>query len=463
MDGARLISNILNSIDAGDSERLRLLLRALPISRMSTPGYNRLVATLLKKAEEFEADDSVREVYTFLVSNNIEENRLSVVGQIFRNNIIEVPTVVYFTGVINATYVRVFEDLAKYDSDGLAPASFELLDRVYGQQTLDIYKSAWQFIADQIEEQYGRNEYADKYLQRHIKELEKYAPYPAWVQPYFDPSDDIDISRLSNNDIKKIIEPAELESRTLPSDEYLDNLPYHEDLIKTIPDPPEFDMARLPTADVAAGILTVGLKAMGLSYEESKQNEEQLKRNYQMSTPDEKYIMIKDFLKTEGRYSLRYDRYIFRLFGPLNPLFGSNLDEDGPCAIYGGCRMLTCYEYENIDKETGEIIEPDINDNHNYNAIDWYSGTCDLCLLRIRRRHHAVRMPLPDGGWVGCYCSWECVRRDVPDQNDLVRFSIINRFDAQIRANRIYDRQYNYYDFTSFIGVMTPSFQELYG
>jgi thiol-disulfide isomerase/thioredoxin len=40
---------------------------------------------------------------------------------------------------------------------------------------------------------------------------------------------------------------------------------------------------------------------------------------------------------------------------------------------------------------------------------DWFTGNCQWCFGKIRRRRHAVRMPLPMGGWRGCYCDWSCV------------------------------------------------------
>lgn len=79
--------------------------------------------------------------------------------------------------------------------------------------------------------------------------------------------------------------------------------------------------------------------------------------------------------------------------GPCNPMrdgykcLGCNSSDIG-------CRMLTCHclAYDS-DEE------------------DWYTESCSFCDSSIDRREDAKRAPLPEGGWLGCYCSWECVAK----------------------------------------------------
>lgn len=40
---------------------------------------------------------------------------------------------------------------------------------------------------------------------------------------------------------------------------------------------------------------------------------------------------------------------------------------------------------------------------------DFFEGSCDRCKLRIPDYRWCARMPQMNGGWHGCYCSWNCV------------------------------------------------------
>jgi len=79
-----------------------------------------------------------------------------------------------------------------------------------------------------------------------------------------------------------------------------------------------------------------------------------------------------------------------RLFGPINKCNIPTKDEN----YGGGCRMLTCncFEYDEAD-----------------NPSDYfYDESCRLCNIEIADRRNVIRLPLVNGGWLGCYCCYEC-------------------------------------------------------
>lgn len=79
-----------------------------------------------------------------------------------------------------------------------------------------------------------------------------------------------------------------------------------------------------------------------------------------------------------------------KLFGPINKCNIPTKDEK----YGGGCRMLTCncFEYDEAD-----------------NASDYfYDESCRLCNVEIKDRRNVIRLPLVNGGWLGCYCCYEC-------------------------------------------------------
>jgi hypothetical protein len=113
--------------------------------------------------------------------------------------------------------------------------------------------------------------------------------------------------------------------------------------------------------------------------------------------------------KIIGRFRLGTDVELFRLFGPVNVQVNDQLHVDDVCSIYGGCRMFTCNCFEGSAYDISE-------DRDNF----WFVGYCKTCLDRIQNLRTAFRVPLPIGGWVGCYCSPECAAVDAPEYIQLI-------------------------------------------
>jgi hypothetical protein len=89
------------------------------------------------------------------------------------------------------------------------------------------------------------------------------------------------------------------------------------------------------------------------------------------------------------------DQILFQAFGPWNPPMniGSNL------ILPNQYRMFTFY-LENIYEEP------------QFSKL-WFNGSCDFCEIEIPCYHWAVRIPLPKGGWDGCYCSFTCMKKQI--------------------------------------------------
>lgn len=116
------------------------------------------------------------------------------------------------------------------------------------------------------------------------------------------------------------------------------------------------------------------------------------------------------------------DTAIFNEYGPVNTrLTTSNIQTK--CDKYGGCRMLTCIEFETCDLN-GEEIDIMSVDNQGI-IVDWFRGSCDDCGKRISSKECAVRKPLKNGGWRGCYCSFDCLEAYIEDNIDAMMINII--------------------------------------
>ena len=100
--------------------------------------------------------------------------------------------------------------------------------------------------------------------------------------------------------------------------------------------------------------------------------------------------------------------------------------------------MMLCIHFENVGDD-GEVRDEEIEINGNYDMLEWFTGSCDLCKKKIRSKHHAVRMPMTSGGWDGCYCSWSHVRQDVVDKKGIIP-KLIDAYEKDVKKIGIYDR-----------------------
>ena len=58
--------------------------------------------------------------------------------------------------------------------------------------------------------------------------------------------------------------------------------------------------------------------------------------------------------------------------------------------------MFLCNEFELTSNDL-MAEEPD--------DVDWFTNECTECKIIIPARHYALREPLQNGGWRGCYCN----------------------------------------------------------
>lgn len=83
----------------------------------------------------------------------------------------------------------------------------------------------------------------------------------------------------------------------------------------------------------------------------------------------------------------------FSTRGPAHPSPGSSLND-------AESRMFEAVTWEE-DSEDDAM------------ATDWFTGRCSWDYLKIGNRKRAFRIPRPEGGFEGCFCSVECAREVV--------------------------------------------------
>lgn len=155
---------------------------------------------------------------------------------------------------------------------------------------------------------------------------------------------------------------------------------------------------------------------------------------------------IIDYSIGKDLYAFPDDLRLFQILGPRNPKDATFYDDlysdiviplkensanpkdmllsntEDICTSYGGCRMLTCIEFEKSEIRgdyNNEEIEGDIEFGTllELDTSFWFRGACDLCAKKIAKKRYAYRMALLRGGWRGCYCSLICVLNDIPDRD----------------------------------------------
>lgn len=90
------------------------------------------------------------------------------------------------------------------------------------------------------------------------------------------------------------------------------------------------------------------------------------------------------------------------LFGPPHGFIPKSINsDDSVCCKLGSCRMFEC-NHISIEDEEDLIIDDE---------KDWFTGYCSVCSKHILSKERSLRMPGISGGWVGCYCSKECMMK----------------------------------------------------
>ena len=145
-------------------------------------------------------------------------------------------------------------------------------------------------------------------------------------------------------------------------------------------------------------------------------------------------VVLNSFSNTEANIEDLY-KASNRVFGPVNRIEGSDCISNPN--LPGPCRMLECIckeEYYNVFN----VIENQIIDKR-YN--NWFIGKCQICLKKIRDLSHSIRFPEENGGWSGCYCSFDCLKEDI--DNMTMNDNVLSKFEKMqdsIFSDGIMDR-----------------------
>lgn len=218
-----------------------------------------------------------------------------------------------------------------------------------------------------------------------------------------------------------------------------DELPEESDLIDVANDILEDEIAVPTCANVeqCVNYLTQGLTKFGIEVVDLDQTKKVLRDKLNSMTKQDRQKYIQTFVNQDMMEKMYENEILFQILGPCNPLVnGDFTQKTHVCFKYGGCRMLfcNCFEVEMLSQQ-GET------DSTAYypNIPQWFTGKCEHCKRLITKRCYSVRRPLPQGGWRGTFCSWNCVHLS-GHMDDELSYTYADMTEQRMKSSLITDR-----------------------
>ncbi len=192
-------------------------------------------------------------------------------------------------------------------------------------------------------------------------------------------------------------------------------------------------------------IITILIDNMSESRMISEEKERIATQVYLSIEEDKREDYAKPFIEALIQRRLYFDEYLFQIFGPCNPSPDRKLctSSDNICEMFGGDRMFLCRDKE-IYNDTINYDQR-FKDQHN---LDWFGGNCLECGLKILKKHYALRLPLINGGWQGCYCNFECleIAGMFTIRSHTFMPYMIETMKRQFNKYGILEREWDYFD-----------------
>lgn len=244
-----------------------------------------------------------------------------------------------------------------------------------------------------------------------LRQIGKFAEIPDWV---YNPSDGM---------------PVKVSDVTLPMESDIAIPDYEPDTKYQISIEDTVDLI-LKNSDIVLYDKNTGeeISSLGDGIKESEVKESLIKRLTELNELG-KLNMMQEYGYIKQMETLQDDEELFRLLGPVCPITGADLED----MKYGGERMFISNKF---------VYDDGTEDTDIYITTSWFLGYCEYCNLRLRRKYHAVRQPLIDGGWIGCFCSWQCVKDKASkvDFTDEITPNLCDEFEEELKEFGVYDR-----------------------
>lgn len=403
---------VIESIKNDDLDNLKRGLDLMPLENLRDK-RDVLLVNLLAHCAQYNRPEAARMVVSRWEDVYPQNDKISILSRIFMISSMNLPTLAFLvTCYPDFTYVELMQELCQWDGSPEVVTAVNKAESIYGAQSYEIYE----ILKNQADEQQNYAVY--NYMVAKMVETAPFAPIPPYVGNYL----------------------SHLFPSGLPSEEQLKNLAEEEDKKKE--SAVDFDeIIERITIDQAVQILTEGMENEGLSIGGEVEAAKSFLKTELSKNNNLKKELLLPVLKTQQQWLLNKDTILFLIYGPANPLVGQDLNlgnakylesEMAQNYKYGGCRMLLC-----------NLFDYNFEDDY---LEDWFDGSCDYCLKRIKHRWYSLRVPRPHGGWENCVCSFECMRgfvaaREAETQEpEILTHELIDLYEEKITRIGIQDR-----------------------
>lgn len=399
--GAILICNIFEYIKLSNNEKVQELIKQLPLGLLQRAKSNEVLGLFLNMAYKSKNKEVIPIIIDEYDIQRSQLDYLPTITSLCTNNYITREVLIYcIKSYPNRPDIDYFVDLINLGNDDEALKIAVILDTILCNLSYQDWSLLVQLTENVEDEEYENQKLRQFYITKQLSFKQNIKP--KWIM-------EIKIS----NDNEEI-------------DDVPKDLPNVKDAVDLIL---EFS-SKVDFKDINNEDNELDLKNLLISH-------------YGIATINEKINMLPHNSEIYNKLPHDYDdRNLFRRFGPLNSMYSvcNNLHKDNICDKYGGCRMLLCNEFTTSDTYGNDIDL--MSDLDVFTNSDWFHGTCDYCSDNIKYKHYAMREPLIQGGWSGCFCSYECLEAFLLEDKEKNKYSLlmIERMIDQIEKIGIADR-----------------------
>lgn len=419
----------LLAIDKDNIDDLRNDLKLFKLTYMDTIKSNKLLSLLLDRClinNRKKAGMTIIERWKeeYLES---EEYKTPFITNLFKYNIFSIEQLQFVSQIYDtiSSDVLLMGLMNSDQGPELANAFYRIID-VYGEFSYSKYELYYD------ESVLTGNVMLQDLITLKLKQLSPAAPQPDWLVQWNNKIEEPELEQIFRQPGKgQIIIP------------YYDQIPFPELTDEFAP--------QIPSNEEMIEILTSGYDQLGISQLDIQTQRDNLSQIIALGGLQKKIELMNEAVKEQLRSELQNDVEMFKILGPANPNLGGNLSDDNICNVYGGHRMFLCncfvdlddtlYGEDDLDFDQNLIVDNEEiipNDEYAY----WFSGTCNQCFLNIRSKYHAIRRPLPFGGWKGTFCSVKCLKeyRKQHHRLDILMEQMIDIVVEMLKENGVYDR-----------------------
>lgn len=383
-----VIQAIIDMIKDDRDEEISPLLEKLPLDKLENEQSDNLLNRFLSLCAEYNRPLCVKPILKTWEEKIYQANKeISFFSTLFLHPLFSDQLLRFLSIVFKDTTAQeILSEIIFYDPGSMTIQACAKVISAYGEQSRDVYNNLLHEADD-----YDNHEVYN-FLIAKLEQTAEYVQTPEWVKNF------------TSHEVPKVSEIKIAKSK-----------------------PVEFD---IPDIETAVNLLTDGLKTEGIAFEDLEEAQTAVRRFWSIATYKEKVELIKPVMNKISLASLQDDIELFRILGPANPQLNASENE----LEYGGWRMFISNIFD-IDYDTDQ-------------SVDWFRGACDHCHLKIRYYWYALRIPQVNGGWSGCYCSFDCLREGLVEQEirendgvpDLLTTQMIELLEDQIYERGIQER-----------------------